>query len=95
MVYFNWLFVINGILSFLVPHCASSRQIISHWKNCVRPDCPVCQPVNTVSNMPVAVMNDLKGLSVYVTCMCVGDTVLIILHLLAPPCAYLWAMASS
>ena len=29
----------------LVPHCASSRQIISHWKNCVRPDCPVCQPL--------------------------------------------------
>ena len=24
------------------PHCASSRQIISHWKNCKRPDCLVC-----------------------------------------------------
>ena len=30
-------------LSFSVPHCASSRQIISHWKNCFRANCPVCQ----------------------------------------------------
>ena len=28
-----------------VPHCASSRQIIQHWKNCSRPNCPVCQPL--------------------------------------------------
>ena len=28
-----------------VPHCASSRQIISHWKNCTRQDCPVCEPL--------------------------------------------------
>jgi len=27
------------------PHCASSRQIISHWKNCQRPACPVCLPL--------------------------------------------------
>ncbi|CAK5057148.1 unnamed protein product [Meloidogyne enterolobii] len=26
-------------------HCASSRQIISHWKNCAKEDCPVCNPV--------------------------------------------------
>ena len=26
-------------------HCASSRQIISHWKNCTKEDCPVCNPV--------------------------------------------------
>lgn len=28
-----------------IPHCASSRQIISHWKNCNRQDCPVCEPL--------------------------------------------------
>jgi len=27
---------------FTDPHCASSRQIISHWKNCQRSYCPVC-----------------------------------------------------
>ena len=26
-------------------HCVSSRQIISHWKNCARQDCPVCEPL--------------------------------------------------
>ena len=27
------------------PHCASSRRIICHWKDCKRNDCPVCSPV--------------------------------------------------
>jgi E1A/CREB-binding protein len=32
------------------PHCASSRQIITHWKNCSKEDCPVCNPVKKYTN---------------------------------------------
>jgi hypothetical protein len=28
-------------------YCASSRQIIAHWKNCNKTDCPVCNPLRT------------------------------------------------
>lgn len=32
---------------FSVPHCASSRQIIAHWKQCTRQDCAVCSPLKS------------------------------------------------
>ena len=33
-----------------IQHCASSRQIIAHWKQCKRPDCAVCQPLKPPPN---------------------------------------------
>ena len=47
-----------------VPHCASSRQIIEHWKNCSRPDCPVCQPlkgIGAVSELSGATADGAAG----------------------------------
>lgn len=37
LIYVRWI--------VSVPHCASSRQIIAHWRNCPRPDCPICAPL--------------------------------------------------
>ncbi|KAL3070936.1 hypothetical protein niasHS_017061 [Heterodera schachtii] len=47
--------VMKGVLEHMVgcsagrqcqyAHCASSRQIIAHWKNCHKDDCPVCNMV--------------------------------------------------
>jgi len=35
----------NIYIMVAVAHCASSRQIIAHWKQCKRPNCIVCPPL--------------------------------------------------
>ncbi|KAL4229708.1 hypothetical protein ACF0H5_010096 [Mactra antiquata] len=46
----NHMTTCNAGKSCLVAHCASSRQIITHWKNCTRQDCPVCLPLKHASD---------------------------------------------
>ena len=38
----------------LVPHCASSTQILYHWRNCNQPECPVCLPLKNTTRPNVA-----------------------------------------
>ena len=33
----------------LVPHCASSRQILYHWRNCNQQECPICMPLRNTT----------------------------------------------
>ncbi|PIO56574.1 TAZ zinc finger [Teladorsagia circumcincta] len=48
-----------NIIMLLDAHCASSRQIIAHWKNCNRDDCPVCKPLKSIQNQPSAAGSEL------------------------------------
>jgi hypothetical protein len=53
--------VMKGVLEHMVgcnfgsqcqyPHCAASRQIITHWKECRNMECLVCNPVTTYINI--------------------------------------------
>ena len=40
-------------------HCASSKQIIFHWKECKRADCAVCKPLKP---QPSSVPNEQQNL---------------------------------
>ncbi|VDN60384.1 unnamed protein product [Dracunculus medinensis] len=53
----------NGRSACTLPHCSTMKEvlthmtshfniakIISHWKNCVREDCPVCKPLKNIQN---------------------------------------------
>ena len=56
----NWTnLYISGIFYFIaidskwsLQHCASSRQIIAHWKQCTYSNCAVCQPLKPKLNQP-------------------------------------------
>ena len=38
------------MLCLSVLHCASSRQIITHWRNCTHNDCLVCLPLKNTAD---------------------------------------------
>lgn len=63
--------VMKGVLEHMVTcnsgrqcqyaHCASSRQIITHWKNCNKEDCPVCNPVKKYTNHGASAADKRQG----------------------------------
>ena len=60
------------------PHCASSRQIITHWKNCQRQDCLVCLPLRHASLVhtaahpnPSKAMERMRGILHVFAAVCV------------------------
>lgn len=45
----------------VVQHCVTLRQIITHWKNCDRLDCPICSPLK--NSRPLSQQNQSKSSS--------------------------------
>jgi len=42
---------------FLVPYCAASRKIITHFKDCSRTDCAICRPLKNCHDRPGAALS--------------------------------------